>query len=45
MSTLLSACGSKGALYQVVEPKSEPSIIIKEPQQKNTNTDTKKKSK
>lgn len=45
MSILLSACGSKGALYQVVEQESEPSIIIKESQQKNTNTDIKKKLK
>lgn len=40
MSMLLSACGSKGDLYQVAEP--EQNIIIKESQKKNN--DTKKKS-
>jgi len=42
LSVFLSACGSKGDLYQVVEPESEQSIIEKEPQQKNN--DTQKKS-
>jgi hypothetical protein len=43
MSVFLSACGSKGDLYQVVEAESEQSITVKESQQKNT--DTQKKSK
>jgi len=42
MSVFLSACGSKGDLYQVVEPESEQSTIKKESQIKNK--DTKKKS-
>ncbi len=43
MSTFLFACGSKGDLYQVIEPESEQPIMVKEPQQKDT--DTTKKSK
>lgn len=39
----LSACGSKGDLYQVVETELEQSITVQEPQQNNK--DTKKKSK
>ncbi len=42
LSVFLSACGSKGDLYQIVEPKSEQSIIEKEPQK--TNKDPQKKS-
>ena len=43
----LSACGSQGDLYQVVEPELEQSTMIKAPQEKNTDTitDTIKKSK
>ena len=45
----LSACGSQGDLYQVVEPEPEQSTLAKEPQEKNTDTITdtikKKKSK
>ncbi|WP_425451874.1 lipoprotein [Candidatus Colwellia aromaticivorans] len=36
MSLLLCACGSKGDLYQVVEP--EQSTMVKESQQQNTDT-------
>jgi hypothetical protein len=45
ISTLLSACGSKGDLYQVVEPTSTPeqSDVIIAPQPKNK--DTQKKTK
>ena len=46
MSIILSGCGSKGDLYQVVEPKSvqsAESTVTKSPQQQNT--DIKKKSK
>ncbi|MFT7008845.1 MAG: hypothetical protein ACJAXJ_003388 [Colwellia sp.] len=47
LSVFLSACGSQGDLYQVVEPGTEQSIMIKSPQEKNTDTttDTIKKSK
>jgi hypothetical protein len=47
LSVFLSACGSQGDLYQVVEPGSEQSTMIKAPQEKNTDTitDTIKKSK
>tara|TARA_R110001583_G_scaffold7158_7_gene35697 strand:- start:959 stop:1147 length:189 start_codon:yes stop_codon:yes gene_type:complete len=47
LSVFLSACGSQGDLYQVVEPGTEQSIMIKAPQEKNTDTiiDTIKKSK
>jgi hypothetical protein len=38
MSVLLSACGSKGDLYQIVEPEPEQSIMIKESQKKNNDT-------
>jgi len=38
MSVLLSACGSKGDLYQVTEPESEQNIPVKEPQQKKSDT-------
>jgi len=38
MSALLSACGSKGDLYQVVGPESKQSNTVKEPQQKNIDT-------
>ncbi len=41
MSVLLSACGSKGDLYQVVEPESEQSTTVKEPQKKNKDTNKK----
>jgi len=41
MSVLLSACGSKGDLYQVVEPESEQSTTVKEPQEKNKDTNKK----
>ena len=45
ISMLLSACGSKGDLYQVVEPelKPEQNVVIKSPQQ--INKDPQKKSK
>lgn len=42
MSALLTACGSKGDLYQIVEPEPEQNIIIKDSQKKNN--DIKKKS-
>jgi len=38
MSMFLSACGSKGDLYQIVEPEPEQNIMIKEPQKKNNDT-------
>jgi len=43
LSMLLSACGSKGDLYQVVEPEPEQSVVTTAPQQKSK--DTQKKSK
>ena len=43
MSLFLTACGSKGDLYQIVEPESEQSIMVKESQLNNV--DTKKKLK
>lgn len=43
MSILLSACGSKGDLYQAVDPELKQSVTEIEPKQKNI--DTKKKSK
>jgi hypothetical protein len=47
LSMFLSACGSQGDLYQVVEPDTEQSTLVKAPQEKNTDiiTDTTKKSK
>jgi len=55
MSVLLSACGFKGDLYQIVEPKLEQNITVEDPLQNNKNTikdpiidtitDTQKKSK
>jgi predicted small lipoprotein YifL len=38
VSLFLTACGSKGDLYQVAEPELEQSIMVKESQQKNTDT-------
>lgn len=38
MSLFLSACGSKGDLYQVVETELEQNIMVKESQQKNIDT-------
>lgn len=38
MSMFLSACGSKGDLYQIVEPEPEQNIMIKESQKKNNDT-------
>ena len=38
MSVLLSACGSKGDLYQIVEPEPEQNIMIKESQENNNDT-------
>ena len=38
VSLFLTACGSKGDLYQVTEPELEQSIMVKESQQKNTDT-------
>ena len=43
VSLFLTACGSKGDLYQVAEPALEQSITVKELPQKNT--DPIKKSK
>lgn len=43
LSILISACGSKGDLYQVVEPEAEQNSTVKEPQQ--TSKDTQKKPK
>ena len=47
LSVFLSACGSQGDLYQVVEPEPEQNIMVEAPQEKNTDTvtDTIKKSK
>lgn len=38
LSVTLSACGSKGDLYQVTEPESDQQGTIKESQEKNTDT-------
>ena len=38
VSLFITACGSKGDLYQVTEPELEQSIMVKESQQKNTDT-------
>jgi hypothetical protein len=43
ISTLLSACGSKGDLYQVVEPEPEQKEVIKTLKQKHNNTQKKSK--
>nr|ALK44327.1 hypothetical protein [Colwellia sp. C1] len=47
LSVFLSACGSQGDLYQVVEPEPEQNVRVEAPQEKNTDTttDTIKKSK
>jgi len=42
MSLPLTGCGSKGDLYQAVEPKAEQNTLVKESQP--TNIDTTKKS-
>ena len=43
ISTLLFACGSKGDLYQVVEPEPEQKEVIKTLKQKRNNTQKKSK--